>query len=357
MAKVNMNMRTSLLFILGLAAFGCGTGAIRIPDDATAGAGGNGGGGAGGMGGGGGGAGCPGQCVPLGSTDWIGPALLWIGKEGEAPECPASAPVDSAFVYADLNAPNLCGTCKCEAPSGTCALPTTLTAASAQCPGTAQGVAHTSFDAPAGWSGACTNVNPIPAGLKCNGANCVQSLTIGPLTLTETPCGVVMEPVASRLPYPWATAARTCRGTAFGPCANPAEVCAPPVEPGFEQCLVQAGERECPDLYTVRHVFYHGLEDTRECTSCACSTPVGGACSASLSVFKDDLCMTPVFASYGTDSSGPKCLDLLPGVALGSKLATEPVYAPGVCQVSGGEAIGQAAAVEPSTFCCLPPGT
>jgi hypothetical protein len=61
--------------------------------------------------------------------------------------------------------------------------------------------------------------------------------------------------------------------------------------------------------------------------------------------------------TYGIDASGPACLDILPtGQAFGSKLATEPVYAPGACQVSGGEAVGDAVPDEPSTFCCLPPG-
>jgi hypothetical protein len=49
------------------------------------------------------------------------------------------------------------------------------------------------------------------------------------------------------------------------------------------------------------------------------------------------------------------CLDIVPsGQALGSKLATAPIYAPGACQVSGGEPTGEALSVEPSTFCCLP---
>ena len=45
------------------------------------------------------------------------------------------------------------------------------------------------------------------------------------------------------------------------------------------------------------------------------------------------------------------------GQALRSKLATAPVYVPGVCQASGGEPVGDAVPVEPSTFCCLPAGT
>ena len=51
----------------------------------------------------------------------------------------------------------------------------------------------------------------------------------------------------------------------------------------------------------------------------------------------------------------PHPFDILPsGQALGSKLATAPVYAPGACQVSGGEPGGQALPADPTTFCCLP---
>ena len=356
-SSINRHPGAAMIFVITAGALGCGTNDVLIHDGPAA------TGGGGGMSGGttatsgAGGGGWQGEGVPLGPADWLGPTLLWTGKEAEAPECPPSAPVKGAFVFNDLNAPTLCGACKCDVPSGACTLPTTLTAAAAACPGNGPGVPHTSFDAPAGWDGSCSAASPIPANQKCNGVSCVQSLTIAPLTLTEEPCAVSTEPVAAKLPYTWATAARTCRGVAFGPCSTPAEVCAPPVEPGFEQCLIQNGERECPAPYTIKHVFYYGFEDTRACTPCACGAPSGGTCSASVSVFKDASCTAPVFGSYGIDSSGPKCLDVLPGVALGSKLATAPVYAPGACQVSGGEPMGEAVPAEPSTFCCLPPGT
>ncbi|MEO5728194.1 MAG: hypothetical protein ABI134_27210 [Byssovorax sp.] len=294
--------------------------------------------------------------MPLGPADWLGPALLWMGNPGEAPECPPSAPVDSAFVFTDLNAPNVCGACECEAPSGSCTLPTTLTAAASTCAGDGPSVPHTAFDAPGVWGGSCAAENPIPANQKCNGVNCVQSLTIAALTLTEAPCAVSTTPVPSKLPYIWGTVARTCRGAVDGPCATPAEVCTPPAPAGFEQCLLQNGDKECPDTYSVKHVFYRGLTDTRACTSCACSAPVGSTCTAFITAFKDGSCSSPVVAGTVT-ATQPFCTDIQPmGSALGSKLATEPVYAPGACQVSGGQAVGEALPEESSTFCCLPPG-
>ncbi|MFS8070924.1 MAG: hypothetical protein ACMG6S_31540 [Byssovorax sp.] len=345
----------SAVVLLGAVTLGCGTTAALAYDKST-GAGGGGSTSSSGGAGGGGGSDCPGQCVPLGPGEWLGPMLLWIGKEGEAPECPPSAPIQGSPMFADLTAPNVCGTCECDAPAGSCALPTTLTAASSMCAGDGPGVPHTAFDAPAGWSGDCTAESPIPANQKCNGVNCVQSLTIAPLTLTEAPCGVSTTPVASKLPYTWGAVAQSCHGLTSGTCAAPSEICAPAVLPGFEQCLYQVGDRECPAAYSERHVFYYGVEDTRACTPCACGEPVGSTCTAFVSAFTDGSCSSPVVAGT-VDASGPKCLDVLSGVALGSKLATAPVYAPGVCQASGGAAIGGAVPEEPSTFCCLPPGT
>jgi hypothetical protein len=190
----------------------------------------------------------------------------------------------------------------------------------------------------------------------CIGGDCVQSLTISPLTLTETPCAVTVGPIAADLPHTWGTVARSCRGLLSASCAHPSEICVPAVEPGFAQCLVHDGVWECPDTYSVKHVLYHGLKDTRACSPCACGAPTGGNCSAAVLVFNDAACSAPILGgSYGIDASGPACIDILPsGPALGSKLATAPVYSPGVCQASGGEPTGQATPDQPSTYCCLP---
>ncbi len=340
--------------LLVTIALGCGTGDIvyRPPTETSS-------GGEGGSGGSGGATtsgdspACAGQCVPLGPGEWLGPMLLWKGKVGGEPECPSSAPVSGTRVFAELNAPNSCGACECEAPTGSCALPTTLTAASAQCGDDVPGVASTAFNAHAGWNGDCVTDNSIPANQKCNGVNCVQSLTIAPLTLTETSCGVSTTPIASKQPSAWGAVAQTCHGLAPGSCASPSEICAPAVEPGFEQCVAQFGDRDCPKTYARKNVFYYSFEDKRDCTPCACSAPVGSTCSAFISVFKDAACSTPVVAGT-VNATGSACHDVMPsGQALGSKSATTPVYTPGVCQASGGEPIGAAVPAEPLTFCCL----
>lgn len=278
---------------------------------------------------------------------------MWMGKPSDAPECPASAPVVGDLGYDDLSAPLVCGACSCSPPSGSCGLPTTLTAASTGCSGTATGATHTAFDAPAGWSGSCNATNPIAANQKCNGVNCVQSLTIAPLTLTEGPCGASTGPQPSELTHTWGTIARSCSGVAQGTCEGAGEVCSPAPEPGFLRCITRDGDYACPEAYSVKHVFFDGLSDTRACSPCGCGAPEGSACTALVSAYGDSACASMI-GSVTVDASGPACLDVPSGAALGSKLAAEPHYAPGVCHAVGGEGTGVALPTDPVTICCLP---
>lgn len=310
--------------------------------------------GAGGDGGaGGGGSACAGECAPSRPPLWDGPVLLWYGTTGEAPDCPRSAPLTGSPLFDDLHALSVCGVCACDAPKGSCALSTTLTAIASPCdPDNAPGIPHTSFDAPAGWDGACTAVNAIPAGQKCNGLDCVQSLTIAPLQLTESPCGVSKAPVPAAAPAFWGIEARSCRENPTGSCPDPSQSCVAAVEPGFARCIARDGAWECPDAYPLKHVFYDSFDEAPACAPCTCGAPVGSKCTAMVSAYTDSACTSPV-VSGGIDASNFACHDVLPtGQALGSKMASPPVYAPGACQASGGEPTGEAVPTEPTTFCC-----
>ena len=346
--------------LLVITAIGCGTNEAIIHDD-YAGSGGTGGiGGSGGSGGVGGSSSsaigplCAGECAPLGPAEWSGPALVWMGKPSEAPECPASAPVVGELGSNDLTAPLVCGACSCGPPSGSCGLPTVLTAASTGCSGAAPGVTHTAFDAPAGWSGSCNATSSIAANQKCNGVNCVQSLTVAPLTLIESPCGASTGPRRSELTHAWGAVARSCNGIIEGTCEGAGELCSPVAEPGLLRCISRDGDHACPGSYPDRHVFFESFTDTRSCSPCGCSAPAGSTCTALVSAYGDSAC-SALIGAVTVDASGPACLDVLPsGAALGSKLAKEPHYVPGVCQVSGGAGTGVALPTNPSTICCLP---
>lgn len=258
--------------------------------------------------------------------------------------------------HADLTAPDAtCGACSCDAPSGSCELPATVTANAASCALNSATTPHTTFDPVTGWSGSCDDSDSIASGKLCSGVQCVQSVTIAPLAVNESGCAPVTQPVPKGSPSTWATFARACTGTPRGACASPAEMCSPVAPPGFRACVFTRGDLDCPSFspYRDKHVFYEGLDDTRGCTPCTCGAPAGSTCSSLLSIYTDAACSALLDAITIT-SSTPQCHDLPPGSALGSKSAGPATYTPGACVPSGGEPVGAATPSQPVTFCCLP---
>ncbi|MFT3764765.1 MAG: hypothetical protein QM820_04505 [Minicystis sp.] len=287
---------------------------------------------------------------------WDGPDLLWHGPELQAPECPASA---AGFYYqghAGLDAPNVCGACQCDPPTGVCALPGTMTASSATCPGDAPGAVKTPFDPPVGWDGTCTNTDAADAAALCGGGTCAPSLAIASLTLLEAGCKPTQLPVPKNGSAVWKTYAKVCQSFAPGTCADTAETCGPVAEPGFHRCISHDGDVACPALgpYHERHVFYQGFTDTRACSPCSCGAPEGSTCKAQLSIFEDAACATMPSFVFTLDAETAPCHPLNVGAALSSKSATEPAYTPGTCTPSGGVPMGSAEPADPMTYCCIP---
>jgi len=300
---------------------------------------------------------CDGTCAPLPPAGgWEGPFLFSLSPEGTAPPCPAEAPI-VAYQGHDglLDSPTSCGTCACSTPSGTCAPPLTLTASSTPCVDTSGMTA--SFNGPAVWDGACTAQGCISPTPSCSQALSVQSLTAAPLVLTEQGCmptTVVAQDVSMA---GWTNAALACRGMpteGFG-CSDPGQTCVPAaVPPEFSLCIHHEGDVACPSSYSDKHVVYAGVDDQRTCSACACGAPVGGTCTAALSVFKDGVCSVPLFGTFPISSLKSSCVDLVPaGLPLGSKTVTALAYQAGNCMPSGGEPSGTVEAAFASTFCCL----
>jgi hypothetical protein len=300
---------------------------------------------------------CVGQCAPGLPIAWNGPSLVWIGAEAAAPPCPENASLQVFTGHAELDAPFTCGACKCDAPIGSCDLPATLTASSAVCPGNGSGVAHTSFDPPAGWGETCTAANAIPAGKLCGGVPCVQSVTIAPLTLKQGGCLPIEAAKVQPTPT-WKTFARACSTDTNAPtCGTKSGVCAP-ISPGpeFKVCTLKEGDPtklDCPLGYPDRSVFYYGFEDDRICSPCVCGAPSGSTCTGSISIFQDGACGAPLVVSLALDAIGPKCDDVSPGSALGSKSASESIFTPGTCQADGGKSNGKALPDGATVICCL----
>jgi hypothetical protein len=298
---------------------------------------------------------CTGVCVPFIPTLWAGPLLVWMGDEAEAPPCPALADAEG-FTARRPPAGQPCPTsCTCGPTSGSCTLPATLTANSAPCPGNAPGAVHTAFDPPPSWTDTCTAANAIPAGQLCGGVPCVQSVTIAPLTVIESDCQPVETPNVA--PPPWGTFARACQNVKPPPhCVGEAGVCAPaPPGPEFKQCIASWNYPDvlpCPPSFPEKNVFYKDFVDSRFCTPCTCGAAESGTCVGSIGLFSDAACAAPLIGpTIAIDAVSPKCHDVPPGSALGSKSASEPTYTPGSCPVTGG-AKGQIDATLTWVICC-----
>ncbi|HSO00552.1 MAG TPA: hypothetical protein VLS89_19805 [Candidatus Nanopelagicales bacterium] len=287
---------------------------------------------------------CTGECVPLPPLDFNGPALLWIGKESAAPECPGRAPRRVYEGYADLDASNQCPACTCSEPA--CVLPEGVTASSSP---TCLGPTFTAFDAPANWDGVCASPTTVDA---------LSSVLIAPTTVR--PCAPVVEepPQNNFPPSSWGTYARACAGEAIpNVCGDPGLTCLPTAEPpppGFRQCIMYlgAGDPECPEDFPEEHQLYGDLEDTRGCTACECVQAAPSECTASMSIYQAQGCGSWIFSSMITDQ--PSCFPVPPGVSLGGMDAAWITNDPGSCVAVGGAPVGEAKPIEPRTFCCQP---
>jgi hypothetical protein len=359
--------RLVLVFAASITAMSCGKGTGST--STTGGLGGGTGTGGAGMGGTGTGgtdagndAGFPcGICVPGQPLFWSYPFLVWFGgTQQDAPSCPASA-ADLAFKgFVSLTAPVDCGTCTCGAPSGSCALPATMTANAASCAQEGPSTPHTPFDPASGWTGTCDTNESIPSGKLCAGVDCVQSLTVGPLTPSESGCTPSQPSSMQSIPV-FNDYIIGCLRNPYEHCPdNLGALCVPPPPPGFEVCIAATGVFDCTDptnltpQYPETHLVYDDYLDTRACSPCTCGEPSGSTCSSTVSVYTDGACSTLAYSAT-VDSSGPACHDLPAGTPLGSKSATPPTFAPGACTPGGGAPMGAVTPTDATTFCCIPP--
>ena len=293
---------------------------------------------------------CPGgECVPLPAFGWEGPGLLWMGNELEAPRCPDHAPQLAYEGHAGLDASVQCAACACGEPA--CALPTGITASTLPvCPNDGPGAVLTPLDAPPGWDGSCVALPPVQA-------SPLASVSTAPLEVT--PCAPIEVPVPQiALHSDWSTFARACRGNPPAMCRDRNKYCAPTSEPppsGFQQCLFKDGDQPmCPPDYPERHVLYQGFSDTRACTPCACAPPSVSQCVALVQYYEDTACIMELGLAHPTNDAA--ACSTIPGAAmLGSMDAALVTDHPGACAPLGGEPVGEATPIGPSTFCCLPP--
>ncbi|WP_438019609.1 hypothetical protein WMF18_11270 [Sorangium sp. So ce315] len=286
---------------------------------------------------------CKGQCVNKTPEGFDGPALLWVGRTADEPQCPDSAPVTVYKGYESLDDPIVCDPCRCSEP--TCALPEGLrTAASATCDG---------------------------AGIPLRGRQDVQNgVCIVPsealvgdrkALLLGSPRFMPCQPSVEPPPVPlislsrWYRSGKACAGvTREDACGSPSKTCVPAERmQEFSQCIMYIGEGEatCPEDYPEPVVLYDDVRDERHCTPCECGPPTGGECSLMLLSFRDGACGA-LLAAGGASGKEQGCLAPTPGVRPKSMKAVWRVNEPGRCEPRGGELKGEIIPIGPSAFCC-----
>ncbi len=297
---------------------------------------------------------CDGVCAVRGteSNGWTkDPFLLAQTKAKALPAkpCPQTAPHFGVQVYA-MPDPNLaCPACSCAPPTGECLLPDTVTASpSPACP--SDGDAGVPFNPPSAWDGGCTT-NEAISYMNCDGGTCIQSVTAGSLTLTES-CAPVPPPVPQDVT--WVDSAYTCEGDANGTCPDAGNVCVPKAPEGFTVCISREDDDDfykCPPDYPARYPYYRGATDGRMCAPCTCEPPEGSTCSSLVTFYTDDTCAEQI-ASVTATTASAMCAEIPPGSPLASKQASPPLYTPGSCKPSGGGQVGSVQPNHPITFCC-----
>ncbi len=276
--------------------------------------------------------GCAGTCVAAVPDGWFGPTVHARLAAGAAtPPCPDDYPTPGPTLVEGFNEPGpaQCD-CSCTLMAGS-PCTATLTFHTDDCEGYAYGM------------------DSVSLGPECNPTPIVNELSSVEL-YAGNGGSCQKEDTEFVPPISWDATIQTCRLPEETPlaCNDGASVCLPAAPEGFENkwCIYKQGEVECPVAdFTEKLVFHTNAEDTRDCSSCSCSSP-GGSCSeGTLQLFDEpdcageatqevvlsaDLCQVLNAASFAADFGGEQACSV----------TTAPV------------ASGSATPVGPFTFCC-----
>jgi hypothetical protein len=275
------------------------------------------------------------RCVAEPEEGWQGPVRSASSAADEAVACGGAYPESTAVAFADITAPASACDCSCEAPVGTtCANTVTL---------------HFHGD-----SDACSSATPTNITLFegiCNSLQFPFPSNSHWLADPVEASGGACEPLGATATAEasFGTRVTACGGAELGSgCAN-GRVCAPRASSENDEglCVWREGEHGCPNGYPERSVLFSEIEDTRDCSQCVCSPPVGLCNAATVQLWGGNTCQTllaGVFTADGECAAGNGN-----GVVTARYLPGEPTA---FCTPSGGEPQGDAVGTGPITLCC-----
>jgi hypothetical protein len=282
----------------------------------------------------------PFTCIPAAPTGWAGPFELYEGSN-PLPACELGFLGTTLDGNAGLSASAASCDCQCNLPEGVrCAAPTvTFSATSAVCPAACATETLT--------PGVCTAVDKrIGCGLGVTGATISVPAPAVAAQGTCAPLWTVGVPIAT-----WSTSARACGASvasAHADCQG-ASVCVRAPSTPFRGglCIEQVGDVACPATdYTVKYLYYGGIDDTRSCSSCTCGAVTGTTCLGILTQYNstDGGCGTAQTIYDLPQSCSPlqQPADLMLSLTASN----------GACKPSPVSATGTATPSKPMTFCC-----
>jgi hypothetical protein len=297
------------------------------------------------------------ECVSSPPLGWTGYVSLFDGDEAMQPECPSVFPSASPYIGHRnlLTPPHTCTACSCGDPTGqTCDLPETITVSDKNCnliPATTN-----SLVTPAAWQGECFGPSGLPGGQTCLGGPCNSSVSAAKPNVVGGSCAASggtpdIQPVA------WEALGKGCSDAPQGGGCGAGKVCQPKSAAPFKTglCVFKEGDNSCPiGPFSEKFVYFEKADDTRACSTCACGSPAGSTCDATVSVYGDaavNNCTTEL-----TTFQAGGCANLSGNPAIFGRKATLTAPTGGSCAVTagGGDATGSLTAVNPTTFCCKP---
>ncbi|MBM4359269.1 MAG: hypothetical protein FJ096_14300, partial [Deltaproteobacteria bacterium] len=287
-------------------------------------------------------------CIPAVPQGWFGPLTLFEGpSQGGAPTCGDGHPILVADAFEGLSAdPASCAACSCGSPKGVaCNVASFQLFAGDNCMGGGGGLTIA--------ANACIGFVSMtdPRSVRWATAPAAGGVCIGK---ADAP------PMVK--PYAWATRMRACGAATLGEgCGN--DMCAPRPPQGFAPgtCIAQAGDVPCPDPgYPLRQVYHRNVDDTRTCTDCDCTPPLGMTCSGSMSLGTDGQCSADITTLSTVGQCAPLDPDPTPPPqpsvyqTLRSVVYNSGVSVGGSCSPIPSVAVGAAVPVDPITVCCTP---
>jgi hypothetical protein len=213
-------------------------------------------------------------CVPLPPADWQGPLILYEGKGNPLPTPPncltgyQDKPIYEGNGEIQADPPNC--HCSCDTPTAVSCAATAQFYGSNKCDstcGNAQPITNSGSECTtlAGACGGGMRVATTATGGHCNGK----------LTGKDAPPAPTWQ-IRARVCAPLSLAQAGCAADRIGTTTAGLPFL-------VTYCIARSGELDCPaDQYPVKHVYYEGFVDSRDCDTCTCDPPTDAKCTGSV---------------------------------------------------------------------------